>query len=84
MVKAGYSPMEALLAATKIGSEALGMEKELGSIEAGKLADLIVVDGDPLQDVRVLQDSSRISFVMKGGEILKSTLSNLIQKTREN
>jgi imidazolonepropionase-like amidohydrolase len=84
MVRAGYSPIEALLAATKIGSEALEMEKEVGSIEAGKLADLIVVDGDPLQDVRVLQDSSRISFVMKGGEIVKSTLSNLIHTTREN
>jgi imidazolonepropionase-like amidohydrolase len=84
MVKAGYSPMEALLAATRIGSETLGMEKELGSIEAGKLADLIVVDGDPLQDIRILQDSSRISLVMKGGEILKSTLPNLAQKAREN
>jgi len=82
MVRAGHSPMEALLAATKIGSEALGMEEEVGSIEAGKLADLIVVDGDPLQDVRILQDSSRISFVMKGGETVKSTLSNLIQKNR--
>jgi imidazolonepropionase-like amidohydrolase len=83
MVKAGYSPMEAILAATRIGSETLEMGKELGSIEIGKYADLIVVDGDPLRDIRILQDGSKIRVVMKGGEILKSTLPDPVYKNHE-
>ena len=77
MVKAGFSPMEAIVAATKIGSEVLGMESEVGTIEPGKTADIIVVDGNPLEDVAILQEDARIKLVMKGGEILKSNLSEL-------
>ena len=84
MVRAGCSPMEALLAATRFGSEALGMERELGGIEAGKLADLVIVDGNPLQDIRILQDGSKIRFVMKGGQVLKDTLPNRVQTTQDH
>jgi imidazolonepropionase-like amidohydrolase len=74
MVKAGLSPMEAIVAATQRGSEVLGISGEVGTVELGKLADLVVVDGNPLEDIRILQDSTKIKMVMKGGEILKSTL----------
>ena len=74
MVKAGFSPMEAILSATQTGSEVLEMKSETGTLEAGKLADLIVVDGNPLEEIRVLQDPDRIKLVMKEGQILKSTI----------
>lgn len=76
MTKAGLSSMEAITAATQTGSEVLGISGEVGTIEAGKLADLLVVDGNPIEDIRILQDSTKIKLVMKGGEILKSTISH--------
>ena len=78
-MKAGYSPMEAINAATQISSEVLGIDSEVGTLETGKCADLIVIDGNPLDDIAILQDGSRIGFVMKGGQILKNTLP-----TKEN
>jgi imidazolonepropionase-like amidohydrolase len=63
-VEAGFTPLEAIQAATLGSARALGMEKELGTIEAGKRADLIVVDGDPLRDIRALR---KISTVVSGG-----------------
>jgi imidazolonepropionase-like amidohydrolase len=69
MVQYGMTPMEAIIAATRTASHAIGRETDLGTIEAGKLADLIVVDGDPLSDIRVLQDHSKIKLVIKDGVI---------------
>jgi imidazolonepropionase-like amidohydrolase len=66
-VKAGRSPMDVIVSATKINSEALGLSDRLGTLEAGKLADLIVVDGDPLGDISVLRDKTKIVNVYKGG-----------------
>lgn len=71
LVNAGFSPMEALVAATKTGAECLGMEREIGTIETGKYADLVVVNGNPLADIRVLQDQTRIVQVYKGGQPIK-------------
>jgi imidazolonepropionase-like amidohydrolase len=68
MVNAGIPPMYALLSATIETAKLLGIDKQLGSIETGKLADLIAVKGDPLQDIRLMQD---VSFVMKDGIIYK-------------
>jgi imidazolonepropionase-like amidohydrolase len=80
MVKAGFSPMEAIVAATRTGSEVLGIHSEVGTIEPGKLADLIIVDGNPLEDIRILQEKPKIRFVMKAGKILKSTLESRHQE----
>ncbi|HLE98933.1 MAG TPA: amidohydrolase family protein [Gaiellaceae bacterium] len=67
LVAAGMTPMQALRAATSQAAECLGLEQEIGTIEKGKWADLVLVDGDPLRDVRVLQDARRIRQVLKGG-----------------
>jgi imidazolonepropionase-like amidohydrolase len=66
------TPMEAIVAATKVGSEVLDMADEIGTVEAGKYADLVVVDGDPLADIKILQDLTRIKKVIKGGQIVVS------------
>jgi imidazolonepropionase-like amidohydrolase len=70
MVKNGRTPARALLAATAGAADLLGVGDTRGTLEPGKLADVVAVPGDPLQDVRVTE---RVSFVMKGGEILKSS-----------
>jgi len=63
----GFTPMDAIVAATKLGGEIMGMGDRLGQIKAGYLADLLLVNGDPLEDVTILQDQNRISGVMKNG-----------------
>jgi len=59
--------MQALQAATSRAAECLGLEQEIGTIEKGKWADLVLVEGDPLRDVTVLQDKRRIKRVIKAG-----------------
>jgi imidazolonepropionase-like amidohydrolase len=68
LVRGGLSPLDAIRAATVNAAELLGWTKDLGSIEAGKLADIVAVDGDPLADVGAME---RVVFVMKGGEVVK-------------
>jgi imidazolonepropionase-like amidohydrolase len=68
----GFSPMEAIQAATKYGGEIMGMAHELGMVKEGYLADLLLVDGDPLADVRILQDKNRIPAIMKDGKFHKA------------
>ncbi|MCK7593768.1 metal-dependent hydrolase family protein [Pseudomarimonas salicorniae] len=65
LVEAGMSPAEALVAATRSAAQALGMEAEIGSLEAGKHADVVAVRGDPLQNIRLMEE---IDFVMKAGQ----------------
>jgi imidazolonepropionase-like amidohydrolase len=62
------SPMQAIQAATSWAAECCGKETELGTIEKGKLADLIVVSGDPLADIAILREPANIRLVLKGGE----------------
>ena len=69
LVAAGLTPMQAVQAATGWAAECLGVAHEIGTVEKGKLADLVVVDGDPLADLRVLQDLERITLVVKEGVV---------------
>ena len=68
MVEAGMPVMDAIQSATIVPARYLGVDDRLGSIEAGKLADIVAVPGDPLDDVHVLE---RVQFVMKEGVIYK-------------
>jgi imidazolonepropionase-like amidohydrolase len=67
-LKIGFTPMQAIVCATKTNAEILKREHELGTVEEGKLADIIAVKGDPLKDITALQ---RVKFVMIGGAVVK-------------
>ena len=67
MVDYGMTPMEAIVAGTRNAAENLGLLDQIGTIETGKLADLVVVDGDPLDNIRVLKDLQCIKLVLKEG-----------------
>jgi imidazolonepropionase-like amidohydrolase len=69
MVRAGMKPLETIQAATVNGAELLGLSEEIGTVEAGKIADILPIQGDPLHDVRVLE---HVSFVMKEGVVVKN------------
>ena len=75
LVERGMTPMQAIQAATGWAAECCGLDRELGTIEAGKLADLLVVEGDPLRDIGVLRQRERIKLVMKGGEAFVDRLA---------
>ena len=69
LVRGGMTPIEALKAATVNGAELIGRSKDIGSIEPGKYADIVAVDGDPLTDITVME---KVMFVMKGAEVYKA------------
>lgn len=71
MVNVGMSPMETIVATTKKAAECLGWEDKVGTIETGKLADIILVKTNPIQDIRSLEKVDNISLVMKDGRIVK-------------
>jgi imidazolonepropionase-like amidohydrolase len=66
----GYTPMEAILACTRENAFAVGLEGEVGVLEAGKLADLILLHADPLADIRVLQGGQHVQAVIKDGKLV--------------
>jgi imidazolonepropionase-like amidohydrolase len=68
LIEGGMTPMEAITAATRTAAELLGASDRIGSVQAGRYADLVAVAGDPLQRPELL---ARISFVMKGGQIVR-------------
>ena len=68
MVEAGMKPMDAIKSATLEGAKLIGIEKELGTLEAGKIADIVAVPGDPLTDIKVM---TNVTFVMKAGTVYK-------------
>ena len=59
--------MQAIQAATGWAAECVGLENEIGTVETGKLADLLIIDGDPLSDIKILQEKDRIKQVLLGG-----------------
>jgi imidazolonepropionase-like amidohydrolase len=70
MVNLGMSPMQAILTATKVAANTIGLGNEIGTIEKGKNADIIIVDGDPLKNIAILQEPNKVKLVMKDGEII--------------
>ena len=68
LVEMGLSPMEAIQAATLESAKLVQLGDRLGSLQAGKLADVVVFDGDPLADISGLRDRQRIKWVIKDGE----------------
>jgi imidazolonepropionase-like amidohydrolase len=74
--------METLVAATRLGGELMGRPGELGVVMPGALADLLLVDGDPLADVRILQDRNRLLAIMQNGVFHKPPPPDLAQRRR--
>ena len=73
MVEYGLTPMEAIVAGTRNAAENIGLLDDIGTIEAGKQADIVVVDGNPLADISMLREPARVKMVMKGGVVVKDT-----------
>jgi imidazolonepropionase-like amidohydrolase len=74
MVECGMTPMQAILAATGVAAQCAHISDDAGTIEPGKVADVLVVDGDPLDDIAILQDRARLALIMQGGRIHKNAL----------
>ena len=71
----GFTPLETLTCATRTGAEIMGRADEFGTLETGKLADVLVVDGDVLAEIRVLEDRSRLLAVIQGGIVKAGRLA---------
>ena len=79
LVEAGMTPMQALEAATRMGTTCMGFGDEAGVLRAGMLADFLVVDGNPLEDVTILEDHSRLRMIVKDGQIYKNSLKTGVE-----
>jgi imidazolonepropionase-like amidohydrolase len=75
LVDCGFSPMDAIEAGTRIAAQVLGMENQLGTIEEGKLADLVLIEGNPLEDIEILLKRELIRLVIKGGKKVSGKFS---------
>ncbi|GAF14216.1 hypothetical protein JCM19045_3522 [Bacillus sp. JCM 19045] len=81
MCEIGMSPMEAIVASTKTAAECMGWGEKVGTIEAGKWADLILLNSNPLEDIEVVENHENITFVMKDGQVFKDTLAKAASVT---
>src|SRR5690606_20884146 len=72
MKDAGMSPMDTIVASTKTAAECLGWEDKVGTLEQGKLADIVVVKGNPLEDIYSLANNDNIQVVIKNGKVEKN------------
>jgi imidazolonepropionase-like amidohydrolase len=77
LVKAGLSPMDAILAGTATAADVCGLGDQIGTLEPGKRADLIVAAGDPLDDITLLAAAANITLVMQDGHIVKHTMETI-------
>jgi len=75
MVALGMSPMEAIIASTSAAARLIGIQDQVGTIAKGKQADLVLVDGNPLRRIELLQGRSRIVGVMQAGKFVSGPLS---------
>ena len=75
MVALGMSPMQAILASTSAAARLIGIQDQVGTIEKGKLADLLLFKGNPLRRIDLLRDRSRIIGVMQAGKFVSGLLS---------
>jgi imidazolonepropionase-like amidohydrolase len=71
MVEGGMSPMQAIVATTRTAAECSRLDKLTGTLQVGKRADLLAIDGDPLADIRLLQDPSNLKLIMRDGRAHK-------------
>jgi len=78
----GFTPMEAIVAATAWGGELMGLAGGVGQVRKGFLADLLIVDGDPLRDLALLEDATRLVGIMKGGSFHKAPPPQLARAAR--
>ena len=76
MVENGMTPMQAIVASTRTAAECVHMSADVGTLETGKLADILVVDGNPLEDISVLEDQANLRMIMQGGHAHKDALSD--------
>jgi imidazolonepropionase-like amidohydrolase len=77
LVANGLSPAKAIQTATLRSAECLGLAERLGTLEPGKEADLLVVDGDPLEDITVLRRRDRLALVMQAGRVVGGTMQTV-------
>ncbi|MBU5465828.1 amidohydrolase family protein [Virgibacillus sp. MSJ-26] len=77
MCEAGMSPMESIVASTKVAAECMGWENEIGTVEQGKYADIIITNSDPLADIYSLEENDNIVAVLKDGKLVKNHLSKV-------
>ena len=76
MVALGMTPMETIVATTASAARLLGIDQEVGTIETGKIADLLLVEGNPLKKIGLLRDKTRIAGVMRAGRFVAGSLAN--------
>jgi imidazolonepropionase-like amidohydrolase len=74
MVEAGMTPMQAIVASTRMGAQLLQWGDKIGTLEPGKLADIVVINGDPLADINLFKDAKNIAMIMRDGAVFRSDL----------
>jgi imidazolonepropionase-like amidohydrolase len=71
LVEHGMTPMQAIVASTSEAAKLLHLDKEIGTLEEGKLADLLLVDSDLLDNITAIEDKGKLALIMKAGQIVK-------------